>query len=220
MQSSVLMASLGLGSAVAFAGAALIGAGAALALSVLIPQIPLAAWLAFCGVGLLVVGLILVERGSARTVEKVEEELSFPKVFANFPWTWAAAGTAAIGLGFLFGYRRRRPQTSLAAIRRGAEKAAEQAAAAVTRGAEKAAEAAQSLAPKKRMTLADVVMPLAAQAASMAAGAGLSALGVPSVDDLLKSVLSGGSNPPGDKKKPEARHSHNGHSRSRVGDAM
>lgn len=90
-----LIAIVGAGSALSLAGFALMGGAAGVALAYYFPQIHLSIWLLIIGGVMLVLGLALVERGGAKTVQKVENELSMPKVVSNFPWTFIALGAGA-----------------------------------------------------------------------------------------------------------------------------
>ncbi|HVJ83305.1 MAG TPA: hypothetical protein VNC50_19730 [Planctomycetia bacterium] len=172
MQSSKLMAVVGAGGVMSFAGAVLLGAGVAMGLAAAIPQIPLGFWMALCGVALLVAGPTLVTIGGEKTAEKVEKELSAPKLIQNFPWAAAGVGIAATALLY-------------ALLRRPAVVPAPAPA--------KASPAPPPPEPERKSapTFFDTLTSLAAGASASAAAMGLQALGVPKLDDLMSSIFGG-----------------------------
>jgi len=175
-----LIAIVGAGSALSLAGFALMGGAAGAALAYFFPQVHLSIWLLIIGGIMLVLGLALVERGGTKTVEKVENELSMPKVVANFPWTFIALGAAG---GMLLFWMLRKavvsdpPRTEIKPV---------------YVPAPPSVSPATSFSPPpapKRMTLADVLVPLGSAAASYATTVGMKALGIPSAKDLLGSLV-------------------------------
>lgn len=174
MESPKLAALVGVGGGVVvISGVVMVGVAIALGLAAALPQVPLAAWIALVGILMVLGGAALADHGGTKTVETVQNELSMPKVFANFPWTFVAVGGFAALL--LYGvFRRRRrsaPETARTVV--------------VTEPAPQQ----EAPAKKSRMTLLDVFAPLATQAAASAATVGLSALGVPSLKDLAAELL-------------------------------
>lgn len=170
MQSSKLMAVVGAGGVMSFAGAVLLGAGVAMGLAAAIPQIPLGFWMALCGVALLVAGPTLVNYGGEKTAEKVEHELSAPKLIQNFPWAAAGVGIAAAALLYAL---LRRPTVPAPAPAK--------------------ASPAPPPEPERKSapTFFDTLTSLAAGASASAAAMGLQALGVPKLDDLVSSIFGG-----------------------------
>ena len=103
-----LIAIVGGGGVLALGGCIALGAAGGVLLASTVPTVNLGVWLLIIGGVMLVLGLTLVERGGAKSVEKVEKELSMPKMVANFPWAFAVAG----GIGtvfFVWLFRRRSP---------------------------------------------------------------------------------------------------------------
>jgi len=177
-----LIAIVGTGSALTLAGFGLIGGAAGVGLYYFFPQIHLGVWLLIIGVAMLLLGLTLVERGGAKTVEKVENELSMPNVMSNFPWTFVGLGAgAAIFLYWLL--RRPAPQEVRTEIKP-VYVPGPPPAGSMNSGS----YFSQPQAPK-RITLSDVLIPLGSAAASYATSVGMKALGVPSPKDILSSVM-------------------------------
>lgn len=174
-----LIAIVGAGSALSLAGFALLGGGAGAALAYYFPQIHLSIWLLIIGGIMLVLGLALVERGGTKTVEKVENELTMPKVVANFPWTFIGLGAG--GGMLLFWAIRKIASTN--------EPRKEIRPVYVPTPAPAMSFASQAAPPPKRMTLTDVLLPLGSAAASYATSVGMKALGVPSPKDLLGMLI-------------------------------
>jgi len=174
-----LIAIVGAGSALTLAGFGLIGGAAGVGLYYFFPQIHFGVWLLIIGVLMLVVGLTLVERGGSKTVEKVENELSMPNMVQNFPWTFVGLGAGAAFLVYWM-FRSSSPKEVTKTVY-------------VPTPAGPPPESAPSYfsqpPPPKRMTLADVLVPLGSAAASYAASVGMKALGIPSPKDLLSAAV-------------------------------
>jgi len=171
-----LIAIVGAGSALTLAGFALVGGAAGVALAYFFPQIHLGIWLLIIGVVMLILGLTLVERGGTKTVEKVENEFSMPKVVSNFPWTFVGLGAGA-GLFIYWLFRSPRTEVTRTEIK------------PVYVPAPTTSTAYTPPPQPKRLTLADVLVPLGSAAASYAASVGMKALGVPSPKDLLSAAV-------------------------------
>jgi len=176
-----LIAIVGAGSALTLAGFGLIGGAAGVGLYYFFPQIHLGVWLLIIGVVMLILGLTLVERGGTKTVEKVENELSMPNMVHNFPWTFVSLGAGASLLLFWLFRSSGSKEVTRTEIKY-----------VPTGGPPQGYAPQQAYAPPpppKRMTLADVLVPLGSAAASYAASVGMKALGVPSPKDLLGSLV-------------------------------
>jgi hypothetical protein len=197
-----LIAIVGGGGVLAMAGFILLGAGAGFLLAAVVPTLSLGTWLLIVGGVMLVLGLTLVERGGAKTVEKVENELSMPQVVKNFPWTFVAAGAGAT-LFFVWLFRSRSP----------AELAVKPEVKPVFIPTPAAAPPPPPPEPK-RTTLSDVMLPLGSAAASYATSVAMKAFGVPSPQEMLGSLVkgffSGKDEPPKDAAKRRDP-SHNGY---------
>jgi len=177
-----LIAIVGAGSALTLAGFALMGGAAGAALAHYFPQIHLSIWLLIIGGVMLILGMTLVGRGGTKTVEKVENELSMPNVVSNFPWTFIGLGAAAtLLLVWIL-----RPRSSNEVTRTEVKP--------VYVPSPSPSPASSSFysppPPPKRTTLTDVLMPLAASAASYATTMGMKALGVPSPQEILGSMVN------------------------------
>jgi len=173
-----LIAIVGTGSALTLAGFGLIGGAAGVGLAYFFPQIHLGVWLLIIGVVMLVLGLTLVERGGSKTVEKVENELSMPNMVHNFPWTFVGLGAGAALLVYWM-FRRPEPKEVTKTVYVPTPPSPSQSAPSYFSRPE----------PPKRLTLADVLVPLGSAAASYATSVGLKALGVPSPKDLLSAAV-------------------------------
>jgi len=201
-----LIAIVGAGSALSLAGFALMGGAAGAALAYFFPQVHLSIWLLIIGGIMLVLGLALVERGGTKTVEKVENELSMPNVVANFPWTFIGLGAAG---GMLLFWLLRKAVAS---------EPARTEIKPVYVPAPQSMGPTSSFSPPpapKRMTLADVLVPLGSAAASYATSVGMKALGIPSPKDLLGSLVHkfmGSQDSTGSThSRPQEPQSHNGY---------
>ncbi len=106
------------------------------------------------GVMALIVGLIVVERGSAKTVEQVETELSLPNVMTHFPWWSAAIG----GFGLLILYAAFRRSQKVAAL--------EESASAAPTPSTRPSNGVKPAAEPERKTLVEFLAPLADKAVS------------------------------------------------------
>jgi hypothetical protein len=174
-----LIAIVGGGSVLAMAGFILLGAAAGVLLAVTVPAVSLGVWLLIVGGVMLVLGLMLVERGGTKSVEKVEKELSMPNVVKNFPWTFVAAGVGST-LFFVWLFRKRSP----------AELATKPEVQRIVVPMPTGAPPQPPPAPK-RTTLADVMLPLGTAAASYASSVAMKALGVPTPQEMLGSLVKG-----------------------------
>jgi len=174
-----LIAIVGAGSALSLAGFALMGGAAGAALAFYFPQIHISIWLLIIGGVMLVLGLALVERGGTKTVEKVENELSMPNVVSNFPWTFVGLGAGATLLLMWI----LRPRAAQEMTR------TEVKPVYMPAPPPQAPSYASPPPPPKRLTLADVLVPVGTAAASYATSMGMKALGIPSPKDLLGSVV-------------------------------
>lgn len=177
-----LMAIMGSGAALSLAGFALMGGAAGAALAYYFPQIHLSIWLLIIGGVMLVLGLTLVERGGVKTVEKVENELSMPKMVANFPWTFAIAG--AVGTLFFVWLFRRQSPTVVTKTELGQS-------GIKTVFIPTPAPAPSPPPTPKRTTLTDVMIPLGTAAAQFATSTAMKAFGIPSPQELLMSAVKG-----------------------------
>lgn len=177
-----LIAIVGAGSALTLAGFALMGGAAGAALHHYFPQIHLSIWLLIIGGVMLTLGMTLVGRGGTKTVEKVENELSMPNVVSNFPWTFIGLGAgAALLLVWIF-----RPRSS-------GEVTRTEVKPVYVPSPSPSPTSSSFFAPPpppKRTTLTDVLMPLASSAASYATSMGMKALGVPSPQEILGSMVN------------------------------
>jgi hypothetical protein len=184
-----LIAIVGAGSALSLAGFALMGGAAGAALAHYFPQIHLSIWLLIIGGVMLVLGLALVGRGGTKTVEKVENELSMPNVVGNFPWVFVGLGAAG---SLLIYWLFRRPQATEVT-----KTEIKPVYVPTPQPAAPSAQYARKPEEPKRITLADVLLPLGSAAASYATSVGMKALGIPTPKDLLmsavKSFMGGGS---------------------------
>jgi len=174
-----LIAIVGAGSALSLAGFALMGGAAGAALAFYFPQIHISIWLLIIGGVMLVLGLALVERGGTKTVEKVENELSMPNVVSNFPWTFVGLGAGATLLLIWILRPRAAQETTRTEVK----------PIYVPTPPPQAPSFASQPPPPKRLTLADVLVPVGTAAASYATTMGMKALGIPSPKDLLGSVV-------------------------------
>jgi len=177
-----LIAIVGAGSALSLAGFSLMGGAAGVALAYYFPQIHLSIWLLIIGGVMLVLGLALVERGGAKTVQKVENELSMPNVVSNFPWTFIGLGAGAT-LFAVWLLRRREPTVTRTEVKPIYVPAQPQPASY---------SQPQPPPPPKapsRITLSDVLVPIGSAAASYATTIGMKALGIPSPSELMGSLL-------------------------------
>jgi len=197
-----LIAIVGAGSALTLAGFALMGGAAGAALAFYFPQIHLSIWLLIIGGIMLVLGLALVERGGAKTVQKVENELSMPKVVSNFPWTFIGLGAGATLFAVWLLRRRSSPEVIRTEIK----------PVYVPTPSSPTTQSFSQPPPPKRITLSDVLIPIGSAAASYATTIGMKALGIPSPTDLLGSLVQRfmGSNESSSTKSNVAR-SQNGY---------
>jgi len=175
-----LIAIVGGGGMLALGGFIVLGAAAGVLLAATVPTVNLGIWLLIFGGVMLVIGLTLVERGGAKTVEKVGNELSMPNVVSNFPWTFAIAGAAGT-LFFVWLFRRRSP----------IEVAKDEGKTVYIQSAPISSRSPPPPPAPKRTTLADVMMPLGAAAAQFAATTAMKALGVPTPQEMLMSAVKG-----------------------------
>lgn len=171
MDSPKLAAVVGLGGALAVGGVVLLGSGFATALAATFPSVSLGAWLMIIGLIGVVIGTIVVERGSAQTVEKVETELSLPNVVANFPW-WSATIGGFAALILYAALRRNRGATKVETVAPSTD-----------------TQALSAKSPTGRKTLVEHLTPVADQAVSNAVTIGLAALGVPSLAQLTGTLF-------------------------------
>lgn len=177
-----LIAIVGAGSALSLAGFALMGGAAGVALAYYFPQIHLSIWLLIIGGVMLVLGLALVERGGAKTVQKVENELSMPNVVSNFPWTFIGLGAGAT-IFAVWLLKRREPAVTRTEVKPIYVPTPPQSASY---------SQPQPPPPPKapsRITLSDVLIPIGSAAASYATTIGMKALGIPSPSELMSSLL-------------------------------
>jgi len=175
-----LIAIVGAGSALSLAGFALMGGAAGAALAYYFPQIHLSIWLLIVGGFMLVLGLALVERGGAKTVQKVENELSMPNVVSNFPWTFIGIGAAAT-IFVVWLLRRREPAATRTEIKPIYVPAQQQQPSY--------SQMQPPPKPPARTTLTDVLIPIGSAAASYATTIGMKALGIPSPSELMSSLM-------------------------------
>jgi hypothetical protein len=196
-----LIAIVGGGGVLALGGFIVLGAAGGVILAATVPTVNLGIWLLIIGGVMLVLGLMLVERGGAKTVEKVGNELSMPNVVSNFPWTFAVAGAAGT-LFFVWLFRRRSP----------IEVAKDEGKTVFIPPTPIPTPPLTPPPAPKRTTLSDVMMPLGAAAAQYAATTAMKALGVPTPQEMLMSAVKGifrGSEdgkPNADRLRKEAPH--------------
>jgi hypothetical protein len=197
-----LIAIVGAGSALTLAGFALMGGAAGAALAYYFPQIHISIWLLIIGGIMLVLGLALVERGGAKTVQKVENELSMPNVMSNFPWTFVGLGAGAT-LFTVWLLRRRSPTETIRT----------EIKPVYVPAPPPAMQSFTPPSPPKRTTLSDVLMPLGSAAASYATTIGMKALGIPSPSELLGFLVHRfmGSDDKPAPVRPTVEKSHNGY---------